>query len=89
MAPVKYLALDLRATSQATKVVEYACEAHFWTELEVLTSLFEIINAIVTFLQGDGSLLSHVALYFAVISETSTLLNLPPAIVVTVEKKRL
>ena len=58
----------------------------FWTELEVLTPLLEIINAIVTFLEGDGALLSHAPLAFAVIAENLTLLNLPPAIVVTVKR---
>ena len=67
---IKNRALDLRATSTAAKVALYACEAHFWTKVEVLTHLFEIINAIVTFFEGDGALLYHVPLSFAVIAET-------------------
>ena len=85
MLLVKDRAPDFRATLQAAKVADYVCEAHFWTELGVLTPLFEIINAnaIVTFLEGDGAFLSHVPLGFAVIAENLNLLSLPPAIVVT------
>ena len=87
MLPVKDRALDLRATLQAAKVVKYACEAHFWTELEVLTPLFKIINAMVTFLEGDKALLSQVLLSFAVIAETLNFYKIPGAIVFTVKKR--
>ena len=67
-------------------MADYACEAHSWIQLEVITPLFEIINAIVTFLEGDGALLCHVSISFLVISESLTLLILPPAIAVTTKK---
>ena len=86
MSPVKDRALDLRATSQAAKRVEYACEAHIWNDLEVLTNLFEIINAVVTFLEGDGALFSHAPLSFATTAENFTLLNIHPDIVLAVKK---
>lgn len=73
--------LDLRSNSKASEVMSFATEGEYWSALEKITPLFQFVNYLVTFLEGDTIPISYAPLSFLLISESLKHFNLPDNVV--------